>query len=157
MSDSLALQLRERAIALRQASRIDEAIIDYRRALDLWRTLVNGSRPDTNTLRNLSIAANDLAGALHVKGDSSEALDYYEEGLKALDMAVDSDPENIELLRDQAITFGRIAMTCLALKQWDEAIETGDGAVAIFSKLAQDTPAEWGAQFDLAIALQHRA
>jgi tetratricopeptide (TPR) repeat protein len=123
----------------------------------MQRNLAGQAAAGADVKRKFATDLSQFADVFRAAGNSPEALDYHQESLELFDSLLDADGRNEGLLRDQGIAFGRAATTCIAMEHWDEALETAEGAVIIFSRLAESNPDDDGRKYDLALALQRRA
>ncbi|MFE9882615.1 tetratricopeptide repeat protein [Streptomyces sp. NPDC005784] len=124
-------------IALAEASRYDEAILAYERAIELFTSL------DNHNERGKTL--NGLGLALCESGRPAEALQIHQEAL-AIQQAVAD-------LQEQAAVLNSLSLDHQALRNFEEACVTAEGAASLFQQLG-DTTNEAKALCTEAFALQ---
>jgi tetratricopeptide (TPR) repeat protein len=128
----------------------------FARANEAYRLLAGlaAEKPDDATYQHdLSSAYTEVGDVLKARGNLSEALQAYRDGLAKIERLAEAYPSYAALQRDLSVSQGRVGDVLVAQGNLTEALQAYRDGLAITTRLTKDYPGNVGLQRDLSLSL----
>ena len=125
---------------LQLAGRLDDAVNEYTRAVELSQRMIHDDPLGTEGKVHLSTSLDGLGNVLQERGDTSAALESRRKGLAIREELSKVDPDNAHFRRQLAFSHHNVGLSLMAAGDLASALKNFQTELALFESLSTADP-----------------